>query len=398
MRKKNRGLLFLMVVLLALTGYAIYQVDQVGNTLQYIVPAPAPVYQSDNNDGDDAKKIPPNQAIKDALKQLDATAESLQNIVSSYTLSGILEQSGLSGNASSTTARLNCLGPDAFSVSPEFLSSGRLFYPEELEEGKRVILLDEQLALTLFKISDSVGKKVNLFGYEYQVVGTIRHEKQVGDYKEFAAYIPLMQVVEESVQLDALMVTALPIPGTGAPVAFKVSMTESWIDGDGTLYDLGKEGVGATLWLRVLAFLTGAIFLLKGIGWLNQHVMAFIHKYQIRLKREYAVRLLPWLIGMCLLFALGYGLLAGLAALLMNFIIEPVYTFPEWIPAVLVEWKDIQTAFWNVWQSSAMLKELRTPEILRLRFLGFVIQWCAALMGAAMITLFHRIPKKKVSE
>src|SRR5699024_12556269 len=61
-------------------------------------------------------------------------------------------------------------------------------------------------------------------------------------------------------------------------------------------------------------------------------------------------------------------------------LVEPVYTFPEWVPAVLVEPKDIQTAFWNVWQTSATVVEYRTPELLRLRFLREVMAWsCGAV-------------------
>lgn len=65
----------------------------------------------------------------------------------------------------------------------------------------------------------------------------------------------------------------------------------------------------------------------------------------------------------------------------MNYIIQPVYTFPEWIPTVLVEWKDIAKAFWNVWQDTAVMQELRTREILRLRWLALLVQGCSAGCG-----------------
>lgn len=39
---------------------------------------------------------------------------------------------------------------------------------------------------------------------------------------------------------------------------------------------------------------------------------------------------MPELTGAVLLFILGYGVSAIFAALLMNYIIQPVYTFPEW--------------------------------------------------------------------
>ena len=82
---------------------------------------------------------------------------------------------------------------------------------------------------------------------------------------------------------------------------------------------------------------------------------------------------------------MGVACAAALAWLFTR-LVEPVYTFPEWVPAVLVEPKDIQTAFWNVWQTSATVVEYRTPELLRLRFLREVMAWscgaCALLIGS----------------
>ena len=92
-----------------------------------------------------------------------------------------------------------------------------------------------------------------------------------------------------------------------------------------------------------------------------------------------------------LLFILGYGVSAIFAALLMNYIIQPVYTFPEWIPTVLVEWKDIAKAFWNVWQDTAVMQELRTPEILRLRWLALLVQGCSAGAGVLLGILYGRM-------
>ena len=64
-------------------------------------------------------------------------------------------------------------------------------------------------------------------------------------------------------------------------------------------------------------------------------------------------------------------------------LVAPVYTFPEWIPKVLVEPNDIATAFWDVWQSQAVLMELRSPELLQARFYQVLMGWaCGALVLA----------------
>ena len=72
--------------------------------------------------------------------------------------------------------------------------------------------------------------------------------------------------------------------------------------------------------------------------------------------------------------------LAGLFVVL----IQPVFTFPEWVPAVLVEPKDIAAAFWNVWQDTATVMELRTPELLRARFYSRLMGWACGFGALAL--------------
>lgn len=367
----------LAAVCLALCAF---ETTQAGDTLQYLMPPPA--WLQSGEDG----KTPAGQPLKDTWKQLEAAAEGWNGIISAYTLTGIAEKATFSGGGGTQEGRLECLGPNDQAVYPKFLRYGRLFYPEELEKGRNVILLDEQLALKLFKVVDAVDQTVNVKGQDYTVIGILRHEKQVGDLEEFGGYIPLMALVETPIDLTALMVSAQPIPGTGAGTTFAMAMG-SWEKG--TLWDLGKEAMGARIWLRVLLFMTGLTLVLKVIGWLNRRVAAFGADYKSRLTRQYAVRLLPRLTGFLLLFALGYGAAALAGAGLVGYIVKPVYTFPEWVPELLVEWTDIAAAFWNVWQKPAATLEYRSRQVLRLRFLAFLIQWLTALTGV-LLTLAGR--------
>lgn len=60
------------------------------------------------------------------------------------------------------------------------------------------------------------------------MIGLVRHQKQVGDLNDAGAYIPLASVTSMELTVDALMVTAAPIAGTGASVAFK----SAWMAGN----------------------------------------------------------------------------------------------------------------------------------------------------------------------
>ena len=331
----------LLAAFAAALVFGAVQAKQVGDHLQYLVPAPA--QQTEDNSGEDGDtKAAPNQPIADQVKALEnAAGEWDTTTMLRWTIGGVIEKTSISGGDISSDTRVELVGKYGFQVRPKLLRYGRLPYEEELKSGRKVAVLDEDLALKLFRVADPLGRKVFIGGESYEVIGIARHSMRVGEYQAYTAYIPLNSVIETSTTVDALLVEAIPKPGTGASVSFKSAVT-GWQSG-GSMFDLGKEGMSATLWLRVL------------------------------------------------LFILGYGVSAIFAALLMNYIIQPVYTFPEWIPTVLVEWKDIAKAFWNVWQDTAVMQELRTPEILRLRWLALLVQGCSAGAGVLLGVLYGRM-------
>ncbi len=370
----------------ALTFGAI-EAAQVGNHLQYMISAPAQQSASSSKEGTEVK---PNQPIADWVTSLRGMTEEWDlTTMERWTIGGVIESTTVSGGSESKEARIELVGKYGFQVRQKLLRYGRLPYESEIESGAAVAVLDEDLALALFRVADPVGRTVSIGDTEYTVIGIARHSKQVGEYKEYSAYVPLNSMIASSNEIDALLVEAIPKEGTGASVSFQ-TVVSNWHTG-GSVFDLGKEGMGATLWLRVLLFLSGAALLLRFIAFLNRRVGHYTKRYRQRLQEKYAVSLMPELIGMIVLFVLGYGAAAGAGALLMTYIIEPVYTFTEWIPSVLVEWNDIATAFWNVWQGSAVIRELRTMEILRLRWLALLVQGCSAGAGVLLGILCGRV-------
>jgi len=281
---------------------------------------------------------------------------------------------------------LNALGPNAFLLAPQYLLAGRLFNPEELQYGSNGILLDEQLALALFRVTEPIGRTVTIADVEFTVIGILRHTKRIGDSVDYAAYVPLAALWNEAIQLDALQVTAKPVSGAGARATFKEDL-ESWCAG-GTLIDLSKESMSSLLALRVLLFFIGGSVFFFLLGIWKKRLRCFIGDYKERLQMEYARILAPrLLLGTLLAMLTGLALLFAALALI-TYIVAPVYTFPEWVPAVLVEWDDIQSAFWQVWQGAASLRELRSPELIRIRYFGMVISWCSAITACLLLWLW----------
>lgn len=376
----------LLLAFALLLCFGAYSVAQVGDHLQYVLPPPCQLEQSEET-------VKPNQLIADWHKRLAELSEEWNTTMQAWTLGGVVEQNSFSTEGASAQGRLDLMGENGLLLQPEYLLYGRLFYPEELASGAPLVLLDEQLALALFRVADAVDRHVTIGGSSYRVIGVVRHTKQVGDYMDYGAVIPLNSIIAQPMELDALLVEASPMPGMGAGVSFR-TVCSTWQTG-GTFIDLGKESMAATLWLRVLIFLVGMTCVLRLITWLNARVRSYTQHYHDQLQQRYAVQLLPRLLGAILLFVLGYAVSALLLVALMNYIIQPVYTFPEWIPAVLVEWQDMADAFWKVWQTSATLRELRTPELLRLRYFTLLIQGCSAAAGVLLALRFSRSGGKK---
>ena len=64
-----------------------------------------------------------------------------------------------------------------------------------------------------------------------------------------------------------------------------------------------------------------------------------------------------------------YAINAAAIVLILQAAIAPVYIFPEWVPGILVDPKDISDTFWLLRGHETGLLSLRTPELLRLKYL-----------------------------
>ena len=405
MKTRKRLAVLLLTVCAVLLVWSVTQIRAIGSNLQYLVSAP--VMEADTGGPGSSQPDPqaetdtapalPNAKTQALLESLQRIAEDWNGIIEAYTLSAIVEDATfVSDRGDAAQTRLNALGPNALLLAPQYLLAGRLFYPEELQYGSHGILLDEQLALALFRITEPIGRTVTITGAEYTVIGVLRHTKRIGDSDDYTAYVPLAALWSEAVQLDALQVTAKPVAGAGARSTFREAL-ESWSSG-GTLIDLSKESMGALLALRMLLFASGSAVFFYLLGIWKKRLRDFIGDYRERLQLEYAQKLaLRLFLGILLAILTGTALLFSAMALI-TYLVAPVFTFPEWVPAVLVEWDDIQSTFWQVWQGVASLRELRSPELIRIRYFGMVISWCSAIAACSLLWLWGLLRRKHTDE
>ena len=160
MKKRSPGLTLLLLVAAAVMLWAVWQVHEVGDNLQYVVDAPELVYNKEEKQH--------GAAITELQEDMEAAAAEWSASVRAWSLGGVMQQVSFIGGEKGAAGRLELLGEHAFEVHPRFVLHGRLFYDEELRDGDKVILLDEQIALALFAVSDPIDRVVTFNQEKYR--------------------------------------------------------------------------------------------------------------------------------------------------------------------------------------------------------------------------------------
>ena len=388
--KRNRLWPPCVLALLALTValYALFSLNAIPSQFQYLWLAPAPVSNATaapdsaaTTDNTSPAAIA-NTGMRDARLGMADLKEALSGACEPTTLYAIAD--GMSvianqDNATAVTARLEAIDDGAYALKPLVLKSGRLIYTDEFQTGTKVALVDEKLAVALFNYAEPTGRSLLLNGETYRIVGIVNDHRQVGDHWEYALYVPYRAVEKSALTMTALCIQTKPVPGAGGWAAFE-SATAA-LGKQGTCLSLTKEKMNAALPLRTLACLFGFMLVFFGLRVLTARSVTLYRAYRLRLREQYAIRLMPWVLSRGLPLLVGFAACAFAFAQLFLQLVAPVYTFPEWIPKVLVEPNDIAAAFWNVWQKQASLMELRSPELLQARFYQTLMGWaCGALV------------------
>lgn len=393
MKKKNSGIgIFLLVVAVLIIAYAMTVTLTEPRLLQYVTLADN--IALDTQDEGLSVNRTRLREVREALYNNTDVTDNLNASMSAYTLSGHAPAVSVSveqeeGTGNSALTGLIATGENYFSVHDPLPLLGRLLNPEELERGLNVALIDEQLAIKLFQMSEVIDREIRVGGVVYRIVGVLRHTKQIGDDADHYVYLPYRSLEKHStVQLETLMLTARPGAQGGAKQTFE-QVTSEWRPG-GTLYDIGREKVGAWIWARYLLCALG--FTLWGlmVGAFARSVTSHFARLRERLRESYMSKLLPWFVWGILWRIVVLALLAGMAGGLMLILLDPVNYFPEYVPAVLVEPRDIAERFWALRGADAMRVVLKTPEVVRLQYMANIVKTAVIIFLAGLALNFFK--------
>lgn len=380
--KSRKGLLIALCLTVAAAVYAVIELNAIPGIFQRVFLPAGQTAPSEAGGGAAGKAT--NQYLRRLIDDAQTVNTALDGSCAPTSLYAVAQPAaiGTVKQKNSVNARLTAIDENYLELQPFTLYSGRYFYPDEYLRGEKVALLDEQLAVALFQYAEPLLEEIAVNGVNYRIIGIVRDHKQVGDEMDYGAYVPYRSLMAGSLKMTAVVYEAKPVQGAGGWAAFTSAAAS--LGTTGTTISLTKEVMNAKMPLRLLLALGGGTLAFFAVSVLNRLLRRLTRRYQIRLRNEYAAKLLGWVSLRGLGLLVGYALCALVLARLFMILVEPVFSFPEWVPAILVEPKDIAAAFWNVWQKPAAVVELRTPELLRVRFYRQLLGWACGLGGVLL--------------
>lgn len=364
---------------LVLIGLCTWNILQVDTPMQYVFLSPSEPEQ-------DPEKPAPT-ALRQLMRQAQRSAEDWRETYTAWALTSRNESVQLACESGGTaTVALEGIWGSTAALTPMLARFGRGFYQEELQEGSKVMLITEELAITLFRTGDPVDRLVQVGEDSYRVIGILRQGRTVGDHDAYTAYVPLLALDAAGYQTQTLTLSARPVEGAGATTRFARDMEAFYPGGETHL--LAKEQSRALLPLRLLCVGAGLCLVVMLFHRYRALVIHWYRAEKARLEHSYLPALLP---GMALrglaALGMGAGLLLALYAL-VQLGLEPVYTFPEWVPAVPVEWRDIVSTFWSNQTAANRMVSLRTPQSITLDFFRQAMTLACTLCGLLLMKYY----------
>lgn len=331
-------------------------------------------------------------SIDSIWESREKAMDQLGDAVHQMSCEGLQTKVSFSAGGKSAQGALHSVDLGYLETCPRPMAAGRWMDGGEVERGDKLAVLDRELAFALFGSEEALGKSVSIGGGEYRVIGIAEHGGGVGDVEPYGAYVPLRAAAAQGLQPGIMIMYALPAASEGMDQSFIAAMESLW--GEGSFYNTRKEVIGASMLPRLLFFVLGMMALARLLGLLRQLMARFNDQVRRMHSRMYLPRLLPraaWRYGLAALFAAA---LLAAVYLLFSFMIEPVYTFTEWVPESLVDPAAISTVFWNLTRAAARSVTVRTPDAAAIAFWGGFANWGAILVLLAC-AMRRRVEKKR---
>ncbi len=329
--------------------------------------------------------------LEETLTELGKRMSELSGVMTAWGVVAYAPETQLAGEETGSALLKGLWGAKLHPDS--VLTEGRQLYLEEIEQGAFSAVIDERLAIELYRTGDPIGRSLTIDEEEFKVVGVTRNSRTTGDREASCVLVPLKAIDRAGIQTRMLSVVMMP--RAGAYAALSKSMAD-WHSG-GDFYSLSKEAYRARLPLRLMLCAFGAMAVTVSLKLTYRASQSIIRGGKKRLESRYAARMLPELSLGALVVIAMYAANAAAIALILQALLAPVYIFPEWVPANPVDPVKILDTFWHLRESETGLLSMRSPELLRLTFLRRLMSICCGGLFFLMLRPFY-LWKKRVFE
>ncbi len=399
MKKKFKVRHLLLVLGALLSAYALVSLLCAEDMWVYATCAPDVQKNAATSaeDGNGSATASADTGLEELIRQRDSVAEKLGDEARAVACSGrTLNAEINSGRTVEGQISLYAVDVCWMEVHPRRMLQGRWMDNHELRAGERVAVLDRNTAFALFGTEDCIGGRFMIAEAEYRVIGVTKRRAGLGEPAENCVYIPLLAAAEQGLQLESLELSALPANGDSLGMNFESAAQEAW--GDGSFYCTRKEVMRHTMLLRWIVFFAGVALLAEGFRVYRRRVSSQIAVIRELCEKRYLVQVLGTVMLRIIMMTLGAAALLGVLYGVLTFMIQPVYTFTEWVPESLVEISKYRAVFWNLVRGASGAVSVQTAEIARLRLNGKFLNWGCILLLLALAGSAIRLPRRKKME
>ena len=255
-------------------------------------------------------------------------------------------QSIQKGNSSSDFSTVYAAGAGYFDLNHEHLIEGRLISESDIKNARKVIVIDDATALTLFKGETALDASIIINNTTFRIIGVIDSARRIGEINSSVAYVPITTASREMLEMETIEITAKGID-TISSAAILENTLRVW-NSSGSFYNFSKMKIGAALPLRWVFVALGikTILILGSI--LRQNMYTNLKQYQVRLRHHYINELIPGIFVNVSISIIEVLVLAALSYVIALVCTKPLYIFGEWIPEVFVDLSSIINTFWNL--------------------------------------------------
>lgn len=288
---------------------------------------------------------------------------------------------------------LNSVGLYYNDLMPVRMKMGKFLWNEDINKQKSYIVLDSNLSFKLFGVKDSIGKKIDIDGTTYKVVGICIADNVMNKKSTFKAFIPFngrfafndeIEIMGKSKYFDADIASR--------KLENHLKQTLPW-------YEINVENLNSLAILQQQKIMISLfIFTLSFIIIINVILFRFIKRKCAILKKQLKVRYFDQLIHenkRVICFVLVSALLVTVFSICALKVLSfRLYIPPGWIPQNLISIKEYMLIFQQniitrnsgfAYKSSNMIKLEHLNTIINI---SLIIFWGGINMAITILCIY----------